>query len=82
MAPVVSSDQARVTTPARETRPYVPRSAQMPLTAAGMRSDPPVSVPVATGSTRAASAAPDPPLEPPGLRVGSHGLRVGGLEVP
>ena len=28
------------------------------------------------GNTRAATAAADPPLEPPGVRAGSQGLRV------
>ena len=47
-----------------------------------MRSDPPVSLPVATGTMRAASAAAEPPDEPPGVRVESHGLRVGCEPVP
>ena len=38
--------------------------------------EPPVSVPIASGVIRAATAAADPPLEPPGTRVRSHGLRV------
>ena len=44
--------------------------------------DPAVSVPVAAGSIRAASAAPDPPELPPGLRLVSQGFTVGGLAVP
>ena len=43
-----------------------------------MRSDPPPSEPWATGTSPAATAAPAPPLLPPGERVGSHGLRAGG----
>src|SRR5436853_4781286 len=39
--------------------------------------DPPVSEPSATGAKPAATAAALPPLEPPGTRVGSCGLRVG-----
>src|SRR3954466_3287728 len=39
--------------------------------------DPPVSVPIATGASRAATAAAEPPPEPPGVRSRSHGLRDG-----
>src|SRR4029453_9460843 len=48
----------------------------MPHRAAGWRIDPPVSVPIPSGAWPAATAAADPPLEPPGTRVGSQGLRV------
>ena len=53
-----------------------------PHTEAGTRMEAPVSVPRATGIMRAARAAPDPPELPPGLRDVSHGLAVGGEEVP
>ena len=49
----------------------------MPVTAAGWRIEPPVSVPIASGASNAATAAADPPPEPPGMRSRSHGLRVG-----
>ena len=39
-----------------------------------MRSEPPESLPCASGTTPAATAAADAPLEPPGLRVVSHGF--------
>src|SRR3954454_24971018 len=39
--------------------------------------EPPVSEPSASGAKPAATAAADPPLEPPGTRVRSCGLRVG-----
>ena len=39
--------------------------------------EPPVSEPIATGAMSAATQAALPPLEPPGVRVGSHGLRTG-----
>src|SRR4030088_1062997 len=39
--------------------------------------DPPVSEPSATGTRPAATAAAEPPLDPPGTRVRSWGLRVG-----
>src|SRR5688572_145296 len=47
-----------------------------PHMAAGMRSDPPVSEPVHSGSMSHASATADPPDEPPGLSEGSNGLPV------
>src|SRR5699024_3748483 len=47
------------------------------VSAAGWRIDPPVSVPIASGACPEARAADEPPPEPPGMRPGSHGLRVG-----
>ena len=49
----------------------------MPQNAAGWRIDPPVSVPVAAGTRPAATAAAEPPDEPPGTRSTSHGLATG-----
>jgi hypothetical protein len=51
----------------------------MPVTpqrAAGCRIEPPVSVAVAAGASRAATAAAEPPEEPPGTMAGFHGLRT------
>src|SRR3954471_23495490 len=39
--------------------------------------EPPVSVPSAIGASNAATAAAEPPPEPPGMRLRSHGLWVG-----
>src|SRR5213594_1561002 len=39
-----------------------------------MRIEPPVSVPSAADTSRAATAAPEPLLEPPGRRPGAHGF--------
>src|SRR5689334_21548873 len=39
--------------------------------------EPPVSVPSASGASKAATAAAEPRHDPPGLRSRSHGLRVG-----
>src|SRR5436305_11384955 len=47
-----------------------------PQKLAGWRIEPPVSVPRATGASPAATAAAEPPDEPPGMRIKSHGLRV------
>jgi hypothetical protein len=48
-----------------------------PQHAAGWRIEPPVSLPSAAGTMPAATAAADPPDEPPAMRAASHGLRVG-----
>ena len=63
--------------PACDQRPVVGRKPTMPHSAAGMRTEPPVSEPMPPGTSRAATATPVPPLEPPGMRVGSYGLRAG-----
>ncbi len=42
-----------------------------------MRIEPPPSEACAKGVMRAATAAPEPPLEPPEVRLTSHGLRHG-----
>ena len=41
-----------------------------------MRMEPPVSLPMAMKTMPEATAAPEPPLEPPGMRSVSHGLRT------
>jgi hypothetical protein len=48
----------------------------MPHQAAGLRIDPPPSVPIASGPRPAATAAPAPPEEPPGVWSRLHGFRV------
>src|SRR3954447_7942394 len=63
-------------TPYRLTRPYVGFIPTTPHNPAGCRIDPPVSVPIASGTIPAATAAAEPPLEPPGDRSRSQGLRV------
>ncbi len=47
-----------------------------PQNAAGMRIEPPMSVPSANGTQPPDTATPEPPDEPPGVRVASQGLRV------
>ena len=49
----------------------------MPQNAAGWRIEPPVSVPIAQGARPPATAAAEPPDDPPGTRSRSHGLRTG-----
>src|SRR5436853_4603261 len=63
--------------PYRETVPYVGRSPTLPQSADGCLIEPPVSEPSAHGARPAVTAAAEPPPEPPGTRVGSHGLCVG-----
>jgi hypothetical protein len=59
-------EEAKATMPQREHRPYVGLMPTMPANAAGCRIDPPVSVPVAPRHRLAATAAAEPPDEPPG----------------
>src|SRR5215831_9048618 len=59
------------------TRPHVGLRPTIPQHAAGPRIEPPVSVPVAPAQRKAATAAPEPPLDPPGERSSAHGFRVG-----
>ena len=61
----------------RGVRPRVGLSPKTPQQEAGMRMEPPPSLPWAMGTRRAATAAPDPPLDPPGVRERSHGFRDG-----
>jgi hypothetical protein len=54
--------------------PHVGLIVDVPHSAEGMRSEPAVSVPVAAGTWLDASAAPEPPLEPPAERSSDQGL--------
>ena len=58
------------------TRPSVGLSPTIPQNAAGIRIEPPPSVPTDNGPSPAARAAALPPLEPPDVRSVDHGLRV------
>src|SRR5438128_2520012 len=60
----------------RAIKPFVGLSPARPQNAAGILTDPPPSVAVAIGTSPATSAAPLPPLDPPGVHSGAHGLRV------
>ena len=48
-----------------------------PQKLAGWRTEPPVSVPMARMQQSAPAAAAEPPLDPPGTRSRSQGLRLG-----
>jgi len=69
IGPAWSSDGASGTIPSSGTRPRVGLIVAVPQNADGIRSDPAVSVPVAAGVVPAASAAAEPPLDPPADRV-------------
>ncbi len=58
------------------TRPKGGLKPTTPLKAAGMRIEPPMSEPLARVAVPLASAAPDPPDDPPTPNSGFHGLRV------
>ena len=60
--------------PARLTRPNVGLMPVMPHSAAGMRTEPPVSGPSASGAMPDATATAEPLLDPPGMRSRPHGL--------
>src|SRR5207302_6774701 len=58
------------------TRPNCALTPNSPVKAAGMRIDPPPSVPSASAVTPAATLDAAPALDPPAVLVKSHGLRV------
>src|SRR6266511_2020335 len=60
------------------TRPRVGLSPTSPHSLAGIRIDPPPSLACATGTMPLATAAADPPDDPPVEWSGFHGLRAGG----
>ena len=62
--------------PWRETAPYAGFMPTMPQKPAGWRMEPPVSEPSAAIAIPAATAAADPPEDPPGTRDGSRGFFV------
>ena len=74
IGPIVSKAGASGWTSSSETRPHVVLSPAIPQHAAGMRIDPPVSVPNATSASPAATATAEPLEDPPGTRRGSSGL--------
>src|ERR687886_235529 len=63
-------------TPARLVSPTVGLMPTTPLFDDGLMIEPSVSVPSAARHRLAATATPDPELEPPGLRSRTYGLRV------
>src|SRR5437870_4717204 len=74
--PTVSSVNESGIALARLTRPLVGLKPVTPQKCAGMRIEPPVSDPSAAGTSRAATAEPEPEDEPPVMRDGSQGLQT------
>ena len=70
----MSKDAASGYTPCTGTRPQVVFKPTTPQQAAGIRTDPPVSVPSAVSASPAATATAEPLDEPPGRRCGSAGF--------
>ena len=68
MGPAVSRVLEIGTMPCCDQRSVVGRNPTRPHSAAGIRTDPPVSVPMPPGTRPSATAAAVPPLDPPGLR--------------
>ena len=66
--PGVSKLGLRGTIPAVDQRPRVVFRPTVPVRLAGMRTDPPVSVPRATSAVPSATETPAPLLDPPGAR--------------
>ena len=64
------------TPPVLLIRPSVVFNPYTPQKEAGIRIEPPVSLATASGTMPAATAAAEPPLDPPAMRSRSHGLRV------
>src|SRR2546423_12969272 len=60
-----------------DTRPRVGLRPKSPQHDAGMRIEPPPSLPCASETIPEATAAPLPPDDPPGVRLVSYGLRHG-----
>src|ERR1700722_7620736 len=71
-----SSEYSRGKMPSRLARPCVGFKPTTPHRAAGMRTEPPLSVPTEGGTRPAAPMAPEPLLEPPGEYAVFHGLRI------
>jgi len=67
---------ARCVSPRVGIRPYEFFKPTSPVKLAGVRIDPPPSLAVAKGTMALETAALEPPLEPPGVRSRSQGLRV------
>src|SRR3954471_16795880 len=72
--PTVSMEAASGYTPSSGIRPQVVFRPVIPQQAAGIRTEPPVSVPRATSASPVATATAEPLDEPPGIRRGSSGF--------
>src|SRR5215472_10049638 len=74
IGPAVSCAEEIGTMPDRLTRPIVGLSPTIPQLFEGLTIEPSVSVPIASGASPAATATPEPELEPDGLRPEPYGF--------
>ena len=72
--PIESSVVDSGATPSREMRYCVGLNPASPHSAAGMRTEPPVSLPIATTACPSPTDTAAPEDEPPGIRLRSCGL--------
>ncbi len=76
IGPIVLSVRASSKHGPLATTPWVGFNPTMPQKEAGILIEPPISVPRASGVIPAATTAPEPPLDPPGVQSSRHGFRV------
>ena len=76
MGPGWSSEGASGKSPALLILPYDGLNPTVPQKLEGTRIEPPVSLPMASGTMPVASATAEPPLDPPEMRSGAQGLRL------
>src|SRR5262249_44059317 len=76
IGPIWSRLEVSAMRPDRETEPYVVLSPTTPQNAAGCLIEPPVSEPSAAVAMFAATAAAEPPDDPPATRARSCGFLV------
>src|SRR4029450_9104172 len=77
IGPTWSSVRDSGTTPSVEISPSLGFRPSTPHAAAGIRMDPPVSVPIVAKAMPVATLTADPPLDPPGERDESWGFLTG-----
>src|SRR5215469_12844091 len=77
MMPTVSRVSVLIRMPAGGNRPKLGLKPTTPQKAAGRITEPPVCVPIASGTIKSATAAADPLDDPPGEKPGAYGLVVG-----
>ncbi len=76
IGPTVSIDQLRGIPPCRLTLPYVTFRPTTPQSAAGWRTEPPVSPPTAARAIPVARAMAPPLVLPPAIRSSCQGFRA------
>src|SRR5258707_9059994 len=77
IVPTVSRLSVLTCIPAGGNRPKLGFKPTTPQYAAGRITDPPVCVPIASGTMKSATAAAEPLDEPPGVGIGFFGCDVG-----